>query len=222
MALTIPTQTAMVRRITKAFRAAKASDLAAGLGWYATAYAAAVKIAQGSADPQDIARVVGVIAALSPRCQWSTNVMWAELVIRCADAGAPMPNVSTMSNRRTAWAIANGTPALDALGTLSAKGNEISGMKVRRFFRNIMGDVDCATVDVWAARVATGKRGEENDKLVGSARGYAAVEQAYRRAAEILGTDTRSVQAATWVAARGVKPTDAGFHADAAELALAA
>lgn len=205
-------QTTMVRRITSAFRAASAADLAAGLGWYATAYAEAARIAAGSAQPENVARVVGVIAALSPRCQWSTNVMWSELVIRCADSGAPVPAVSTMANRRTAWAIATGMAPLDALGTLSKSGNEVSGMKVRRFFRNILNDSQCVTVDTWAAQVATGER---NEAMVSSPRGYAAIESAYVRAAEILGVTPREVQAATWVAARGVKPTDAGFHAAA-------
>lgn len=210
-----PSHKAMVRRITAAFRAASATDLAAGLGWYATALGEATRIAAASKQPSDVARVAGVIAALSPRCQWSTNVAWAELVITCADNGLPCPAVSMGPNRKTAWAIAHGMAALDALGTLSPTGREVSGMKVRRFFRNIMGDTGAVTCDVHAARVATGQY-SGNDALVGSTIGYAAVEAAYQRAAVILGTDPRSVQAACWVAIRGVKPSDAGFHAAAA------
>lgn len=216
MALSIPSQASMVRRICKAFRLASALALVAGLGWYVTAYAAAARIAAGSARPNDVARVAGVIAALSPRCQWGTNVLWAELVIRCADSGAPCPAVSMGANRRTAWAIANGAAPLEALGTLSKAGRVKSGMKVRSFYANIMGDTQAVTCDVWATIVATGA---PNEALVKSPVGYAAVAAAYQRAAEILGTDPRSVQAAVWVDVRGVKPTDAGFHAAAALVA---
>lgn len=219
MALTIPTQVSMVRRITKAFRAASPEHYAAGMGWYRYCYLMCSRIAAGSARPDDVARVVGVFAALSPRCQLSTNVLWTEIVIAAADAGLPMPAVSTESNRATAWAIANGVAPLDALGTLNKSGKAKSGMKVRAFFANIMGNVYVVTCDVWAAKVATGSPSED---LVGSPVGYAAVQAAYQRAAVILGVTPQEVQAVTWTAARGIKPTDVDFHAACAELALAA
>lgn len=206
--------TRMVRRITKAYRAATPAHLAAGLGWYAQAYREACKI-----DPRNPARAAGVIAALSPRCLWSTNLAWTKAVIACADAGLPCPAVSTMDNRATAWAIATGTAPLAALGTFSPTGRVVSGMKVRSFFRNIMGDTDAVTCDVWAAKVATG---HANEALVKSPKGYETVVAAYRSAAKILGVTPREVQAATWTAARGIKPTDAGFHAAAADLVSAA
>jgi hypothetical protein len=92
----------------------------------------------------------------------------------------------------------------------------LNGPKVRAFYSNIMGDTDAVTVDTWAVRVATGRTGKHAEWTIGTKRRYAAVADAYRRAAVILGVDPRTVQAATWVAARGVKPTDAGFHAASA------
>lgn len=197
-AAVMPSRTAMVRRITKAFRAATAADMAAGLGWYAEARAAAEQI-----DPTSPARAAGVIAALSPRCQWSTNVRWTAAVIHAANTCAPVPSVHTETMRAQAWRIAQGEAALSVL----------NGPKVRAFYANIMGDTDAVTVDVWATLVATGTKDE---RLIGTPARYALVADAYRQAARVLGVTPREVQAATWVAVRGVKPTDAGFHAAAA------
>jgi hypothetical protein len=198
-----PSQTsaARVRRICKAFRAATAADLAAGLGWYAEALSVAQAI-----DPAHPERAAGVIAALSPQCQWGTNVAWARTVIAAADSGAGTPRVHTTAMRAQAMRIAKGEPALSVL----------NGPKVRAFYANIIGDTDAVTVDVWATRVATGLTGKDAERAISTPSRYASVANDYRRAAEILGVTPREVQAATWVAARGVKPTDAGFHADAA------
>ncbi len=198
-----PSQTpdAMVRRICKAYRAATPAHLAAGLGWYAEAWRAAEEIL-----PANPYLAAGVIAALSPRCQWSTNLRWARAVVAAAMAGQECPAVSTMSNRAAAWKIAQGAAALDVL----------NGPKVRAFYSNITGDVTAVTVDVWASRVATGLTGKDAERAIATPKRYALVADAYRRAAVVLGVTPREVQAATWVAARGVKPTDAGFHAAAA------
>jgi len=210
------TSAAMVRRITRAYRAAPPAARAAGLGWYDEARRVASVI-----DPFNPSRAAGVIAALSPRCQWSTNVVFAERVIAAANAGRACPDVSTTANRRTAWAIATGTAALDALGTVALSGRVVSGHKVRSFFANIMGDDQAVTVDVWAWAVATnqwrthrGQRIPQDATMTG--REYEVIADAYRRAAAILGVTPRECQAAVWVAARGTKPTDAGFHARAA------
>lgn len=194
------TDSAIVRRIVRAFRAASAADLAAGLGWYATAWAVAQEL-----DPRNPERAAGVIAALSPRCQWSTNIVWARAVLAAADAGAPCPNVHTTAMRAQAYRIARGESALAVL----------NGPKVRAFYANIVGDVDAVTVDVWAVRVATGLTGKDAERMISTPSKYARVAQCYREAARILGVTARETQAATWTAARGVKPTDAGFHAAA-------
>lgn len=200
---TTPSQTtsAIVRRIVKAFRNASAADLAAGMGWYAEALRVATLM-----DAANPSRAAGVIAALSPRCQWSTNVAWSRTMLAAADAGAPVPAVHTETMRAQAYRIARGEHALAVL----------NGPKVRAFYANIVGDTDAVTVDVWAARVATGLTGKDAERAIGTGARYARVAQCYREAARILGVTPREVQAATWTAARGVKPTDAGFHADAA------
>jgi len=220
---------AAVRRVCRTFRLTGTAERAAGLGWYATAWDAAGTIARAmvgarvwatmSADARRAltVQVAGVIAALSPRCQWSTNVAWAAAVVHAARTGAPMPRVHTKTMRRQAWRIANGEHPLAVL----------HGPKVRAFWANITGDTDAVTVDVWAVRAARGDRAVRgadgrmswaDDGRV-SEREYRAYADVYRRAARRLGVTPRECQAAVWVAVRGVRPTDAGFHADAALVA---
>jgi hypothetical protein len=191
----------MVRRITRAFRAATPAHLAAGLGWYAEAYRVAAEI-----WPERPDLAAGVIAPLSVRCQWSTNVVWARAVVNAARTGQECPAVHTTAMRAQAWRIANGEAPLSVL----------NGPKVRSFWANIMGDTDAVTCDTWAVLVATGLTGGDAVRAIGTPVRYREVADAYRRAAVVLGVTPREVQAATWVAARGVKPTDAGFHAAAA------
>lgn len=174
----------MRRRILAAYGEATAADQAAGLEWYRRAYDAAATIL-----PDDPTRAAGVIAALSPRCQWRTNVVWAAAVIEAAERGdATPPNVHTRAMRAQAWRIANGEAALDVLG----------GPKVRAFFANITGDLDSVTVDVWAARAATGRT-----LPAVQGRTYALIARAYREAAALLEIPARDVQAAVWVHVRG-------------------
>lgn len=211
------TQTSMVRRITREYRRSTAAHRAAGMGWYAEAWRVAGEIAAavaGSAwERMSPAQrhalqltVAGVIAALSPRCQWSTNVVWARAVMHAAWNALPCPAVHTTAMRAHAWRIANGEAPLDVL----------NGPKVRAFWSNITGDTDAVTVDVWAARAATGLSGRDAERAIGTPARYRAVADAYRRAAVILGVTPRECQAAVWVSVRGTKPTDAGFHAAAA------
>lgn len=201
----LPSQTAMVRRICRTYRQTSPALRAMGAGWYPAAGREAARICP---DRPDVA--AGVIAALSPRCQWSTNVAWSDAMIRAAVAGRPCPAVSTTAQRRTAWTIATtGADPLTHLGTVSHTGRVVSGHKVRAFYANIMGDVSAVTVDVWAYRAATGR---EVDGI--TAAEYRAISAAYVRAAAILGAAPRDVQATVWMAIRGVKPTDARWHAD--------
>lgn len=184
----LPSHLAMVRRICRAFRAASAEHLAQGLAWYDTAADFCANL-----DARNPERAAGVFAALSPRCQVSTNMAWAETVIAAADKGQRhAPAVHTRTMRGQAWRIALGAPALAVL----------NGPKVRAFYANITGDTQAVTVDVWATLVATGSK---DDRLIGTPGRYARVAAAYVAAAARLSTTTgatvtpRDVQAATWM-----------------------
>lgn len=215
----------MVRRIRGAFESCSVQDLADGVGWYDRAAAAAQDMAGA-----DMLRAAGVLAALSPRCAWKTNLSWARAVLVAVDTGAECPVVHTTTMRGQAWRIAQGAPALSVL----------NGPKVRSFFANISGDVDTVTVDVWAARVAEGwtapqphatSRVTQNRRKKGTGaialggqyktepapagKRYVMIASAYRTAAAKENADraksgsplgpisARDLQAAVWTAIRG-------------------
>jgi hypothetical protein len=61
-----------------------------------------------------------------------------------------------------------------------------------------LGDENAVTVDVWAARVAG-----VDPEILRRPREYAAVAEAYRRAAKRVGISPRKLQAITWCLIRG-------------------
>lgn len=177
-----------VARVDGWLSAATAQDLANGLAWYDRARDEALRLAYvpgcGSVE-----RAAGVIAALSPRCQWASNVTAAERMIAAAATRQPRPPAyGTLSNRRKAWRIARGEdPEL-----------VLSGPKVRAFYANIMGDVEAVTVDVWAAAAAEGGKTEQAPVR----RRYLLLAESFRRVAEQRGMHPRDVQAAVWTVYR--------------------
>lgn len=188
-ALTPRESTTAVRRLLKLWRGTSAADRAAGLSWYAQAQDAAAQI-----WPERPDLAAGVIAALSPRCQWVTNVAWSAAVVTAARTGQPCPEVSMTNNRTAAWRIANGEAPLDVM----------RGPKVTRFYRNIMRDYACATVDVWVVRAAmpAGDARVGKDGAIGPPL-YRDIESAIQRAAQIAGVTAAQLQAVCWVAIRG-------------------
>jgi len=188
----ITADTQQVRRILKHYRSATPATLAAGSTWYAAAQDAAAAIWP---ERPDIA--AGVIAALSPRCQWSINLRWATAMVHAARTGAECPPVHTKTMRRIAWSIATGeqTPA-DAL----------KGPKIARFYRNILGDENSVTCDVWACIAAEGPTSPSlpaNGAKGPTGTRYATVEASYVRAAAIAGVTPAVMQAVVWVQVRG-------------------
>lgn len=161
------------------------ADVATGLSWYANAHAIAQQLADESGGRLSARQCAGVIAALSPRCQWATNVAGARAMVRAAVDGAPEPTVAgTLGNRAKGWAIAHGADPDAVLG----------GPKVRAFFANICGDAEAVTVDVWAARAAEGRANPQAPVR----RRYALCAESYRRAARRRGMHPRDAQAAVW------------------------
>jgi hypothetical protein len=176
----------MTRRILRAYDDAAPEHRADGERWYATARRTAELLAGEYGSTVD--RAAGVIAALSPRCQWRPNVEGARRMLQAASLRAPEPVCAgTGANRRKAWAIACGADP-DAV---------LSGPKVRAFYANIIGDDDAVTVDVWAARAAVGRTVEPKGRT------YDRIAEAYRRAAVRRGLTPREMQATVWCAVRG-------------------
>ncbi len=169
-----------------------------GAEWYGAAYARAADL--GARYGFTTAQAAGVIAAASPRTKWNENLADAELILAWAEDardGLPVADLIDLASR------------CHALGQFVRKAAEVvalddpltglHGPKQRAFYRNIMGDADGVTVDVWATRAAT------YGKLDGprSRKQYADIAAAYVRAARCVGTTPRDLQAAVWVAYRG-------------------
>jgi hypothetical protein len=116
-------------------------------------------------------------------------------MMQAARNGEPCPAVSTTANRATAWRIATG-------GELT-----LNGPKTSRFARNIMGDMDAATVDVWMMRAAYGERdvprSSDGIPAAPTGRRYLMIERAIRAAARRCGTTAAQLQAVTWILVRG-------------------
>ena len=174
--------TAAVASIIAVWHRASEDDILAGKGWYAAAREFAATL---WADHLD--RAAGIIAALSPMTSWAQNMAQAGQVVAALQNGEPCPAVQTGSNRAKVWAIGHGA---DPVATLS-------GPKITRFYRAIMGDDSVVVVDRWAARVA----GFDVDAV--PPRLFALCEEAYTLAAAELGVAPAVLQATTWTVQRG-------------------
>lgn len=182
----------MVRRILATCEGSTAEQRDAGLRWYGRFRGIAETIAR--AYGVDVETVAGVLAILSPRVSVSTNVVLTAAAIRAHVDGREVRDLPGLGERLDAAAryLEGDTRPLD----LDAHGKLTSARKVRSFARNILGDLDAVTVDVWAARVA----GCTVEQPNGGA--YVAVADAYRRAARRLGVSPRECQAWAWCAIR--------------------
>jgi hypothetical protein len=176
-----------VARVDGWLSTATAQDLAAGLAWYDRARGEAEQMAAETG--LSVRQCAGIIAALSPRCQWASNVAGAWKMARAAATGELEPVIcGTLDNRRKAWRIAQGEDP----------GAVLSGPKMRAFFANILGDVESVTVDVWAAAAAEGGK----TKQAPVRRRYLLLAESFRRVAERHGMAPRDVQAAVWTVYR--------------------
>jgi hypothetical protein len=169
----------LTRRILRTFDRATASDLESGATWYEEAHNLATTLATGDVD---LERAAAVIAALSPRTTWSRNVAGATLLLTTGDVLPGLIGRNVDTARRAA------VDGFDAL----------SGPKTSAFARNIAGDEESVTVDVWAARVVN----VDPDAQLSRKGVYEAVAHAYRLAARRRGVTPATMQATTWIVAR--------------------
>lgn len=181
-----------VRACHATYTVADPAALEAGAAWYASGRREARRLARLGPPGFGPVRAAAVLAALSPRAQWSVNLRWAERLITSYGAAEP-PAVSMRGHRAKAWRILHGADP----------DRELSGPKVRAFWRNLCGDAEPVTVDVWAARAA----GLDEREL--ARRGsYERVAEAYRAVAADVGLAPCDLQGAVWMGIRGAKPTD--------------
>lgn len=185
-----------VRRISATLAKATPSDVAAGLTWYGDAG----NTVQAIADATGLTRghAAAIIAQLSPRTTWQRNKSAAWHVASGQDGNPVGAMSANVARARVAMAQRDGARALAT----------VKGPKVASFARNILGDTDAVTIDVWAARVALapnwqrGAAKAEFERTLGRAGVYDALAMAYRAAARAAGLEPSAAQAIAWVVVR--------------------
>ncbi len=170
---------AMARRLVRVYRAATEAIRAAGRKWYRLARVVAWGMARECGVTMRTA--AGVIAALSPRLQWVTNVKAARAML----AGKDPRGVFRASKAKARRIIAGESPE-----------SVLRSPKVMAFFDALTGNDDAAVVDVWTARAA-GLDGPVTDAQ------YREVALALRAASIETGERVAQLQAIAWVQVRG-------------------
>jgi hypothetical protein len=206
---------------------ATTEDIDAGRSWYPLARSCAAEMSTKYQVP--VENAAGIIAVLSPRCEWLDNLDAAETILRAHAAGEPMPSEMPGvygRNIAKAWKIArhggadlprcNGyregargmrrcAPTRDEC----AAADYLHGPKVCEFHETILGKRAGRVVDVWATRAAdinpydllTLTRDDPRCEGVPGAR-FATLQTAYLTAAENIGEDPCDLQAIVWTTIR--------------------
>jgi hypothetical protein len=177
----------LTRRILRTFDRATASDLESGARWYDEAGSLASQLSDSAGYSRE--QVAAVIAHLSPRTSWDRNVASAVALVR--EGGVAARELGAIGDN-----VDRAVASLDWEDPVASFGPKAH--KTRSFYLNILGDREAVTVDVWAARVAGVT--EKELRRVGV---YDQVAHAYRLAARRRGVDPSTMQAVTWVVARG-------------------
>lgn len=181
----------LAANVLSAYRNADPALKRAGHAWYPTA----AEVAQNVADIAGIpfANGAAVVAALSPRCKWDTNVKWAYAIADAYANGLPLPRMGLGNNLKRAGI------ALTSLDDINrSKGT----LKVHNFYGSITGRRGAVCIDTHAVRIAEGNPTHKG--VIPSDKAYEVYAEAYRAAARIVKRAARDVQAATWVDFRGM------------------
>lgn len=176
------TQRTVIERILRVYDQATPLEKEVGADWYEEAGAIVAHLGQESGWGR--LHTAAVVAHLSPRFPWPRNVAAAEhLLLR----GMRLSGVIGRSYKAALRSLAADDP-----------GETLTGPKTQRFYRNLLGDPEPVTVDVWAARAVS-----VTETQLARAGVYQALEHAFRLAARRRGITPAAMQATTWVVARG-------------------
>lgn len=184
----MPSFESMVLLILATWLRATAADREAGARWYG-ADSGAILAALVLAGARSLAHAAAIVSHLSPRTTWARNVA-AAMALVTGGPDAAIGIGAMRANVDRAMRAADSDDPLDTFG--------VNAHKTRAFARNLLGDRDAVTIDVWAARVA-GITEERVLKRVGV---YDIVADAYREAARRMNVDATTMQATTWIVAR--------------------
>ena len=176
----------MVEQLNKLYLEASNDNIHNGMSWYWNAHHICKRIAKYTRTP--LYKVVGVMAALSPRNKWGRNITDTVSVVRKGYKA----RVCTFNNNK-----------LKAVKILKANNSDevytlLNGRKVQSFYNNILKPYkdSTVTVDVWAMR-SVGIDRAPTKKL------YNQVEEAYQSVASSKGIKAHELQAIIWSVVRG-------------------
>jgi len=175
---------AVVKRIVRTLNKADAVTVREGMAWYDEARQLTVNLSLMS--EYTTAQVAAAMAHLSPRIRWNHNV---EAITDLVLYGTLPAYVMQGPAKRARKALV----AAEPMNTFGKRAK-----KTLAFARNINGDVNAVTVDVWIMQVIG--ISEDQLKLTGV---YDAVAHAYRLAAKRRGFTPAQLQAITWIVVRG-------------------
>jgi hypothetical protein len=138
-------------------------------------------------------QAAGVLAALSPGCNWERNKAIAEELIAAYKRGNPLPLVGSYGrkNVRKCERILRGSPVMFVLG----------GDKVISFYHNILDPLSPSfvTIDRHAYDALQGTRTPEDKRFEIKHKRYRDAESAYTSAAATLGLLPSQLQATLWL-----------------------
>jgi len=180
--------------LLRAWNSANDEQLLAGLAWYDDAHDFAADLAR--ATDTDLVVVAAVIAALSPQTRWQAN---KDAAVELLKNGTRYPGM-LVSNYERAKRVINAGP-MGALAALQTRGDE-SAPKIAAFARNILGDTDRVTIDVWASRAAliSARHKDINpEKILSRVGMYEAIAEQYRWLANKVDVTAPQAQAVVWV-----------------------
>jgi len=176
-----------VTSILHYYDAATDAERADGADWYPAMHR--LMREHSTVSGMTVRQCAAIYAATSINTPWARNL---ELAARAIADGGLTSGTLGMVVRKVNAIVAGA----DIDSTLTADPNN---RKIVNFTRNLSGDYESVTVDRWAHRVAT--MGARSDVPTGKL--YEAIADAFRTAATMRGVSPATMQAVTWVVARG-------------------
>ncbi len=178
------------KNITKVARRANHTQWLNGSRWYDEAHEFCVKLAKY--ENLSLESVAGCMAALSPQCAWSENILQTISMVRTRRVG-----------KSSSIYPVNASKAFSIVHENVHPGDILGGLKVRAFYNNIVNPrySKAVTVDTHAARAAFGKHNLDSKEVsfVFRSAGNAIIQQAYRNVARRYKILPMKLQAVVWI-----------------------
>ena len=186
-ALTVEQATKNIARFA---RRATAKQWLAGSRWYDEANSFCSTLAQHHGFP--VAAVAGCLAALSPQCAWSENLLGTLAMVRTRQ----------VSGKSSIYPV-NVTKAFSIVHEGARPETVLGGNKVKAFYANVLNPrySKAVTVDTHAARAAFNKYDltAQEQSFVFRSKGNQIVQQAYRNVAKRYHVLPMKLQATVWL-----------------------